>query len=107
MSKLVLEELRVGDGVSVAQGTRVEIAYVARHEGKLVGSSTEDGQPLSFEIGATEVIEGLEQAVLGMRLGGKRRVTIPPELGYGSRGVEGRIPVDATLVFDIELLRAQ
>jgi FKBP-type peptidyl-prolyl cis-trans isomerase len=105
-SGLVLRDLVVPEtGAEVAQGDTVAVHYEL-HLGdrSLVESSTDTGVPLRFRVGAGEVPSGLDQGVLGMRLFGRRRLTVPPSLAYGAEGRPPRIPPDATLIFDVELM---
>jgi len=105
-SGLVLRNLVVPDaGAEVAMGDTVAVHYDLRLVDRtLVESSTSTGLPLRFEVGAGVVPVGLEEGVLGMRLFGRRRLTVPPELAYGAAGRPPRIPPDATLIFDLELM---
>jgi FKBP-type peptidyl-prolyl cis-trans isomerase len=101
---LVSEDLVVGTGATAAVGDRVTVHYVGTFtNGTKFDSSYDRNQPFSFRIGAGQVIPGFEQGVVGMRVGGRRRITIPPSLGYGSQAV-GSIPANSTLIFDIDLL---
>jgi len=101
---LVVEDLVVGTGATAAVGDTVTVNYVGTlTNGTKFDSSYDAGKPFSFRIGAGTVIAGWEQGVPGMKIGGKRRLTIPPELAYGSRG-QGTIPPNTTLVFEIDLL---
>jgi FKBP-type peptidyl-prolyl cis-trans isomerase len=99
-----IDDLVVGSGAVAQTGNTVTVDYVGRlQDGSQFDSSYDRGQPFTFRIGAGQVIAGWDRGVPGMRVGGKRRLTIPPELAYGSQGY-GPIPPNATLVFDIELL---
>ena len=103
-SELVIEDLHEGEGDAAAQGSTVDVHYTGwLTSGRKFDSSLDRGQPFSFRIGAGQVIAGWEQGVAGMKIGGKRKLTIPSSLGYGRRGA-GPIPANATLIFEIELL---
>ena len=100
-----IEELEEGTGAEARDGNTVEIHYKGSFpDGKVFDQSYGRG-PFSFKLGAGKVIKGFDMMVLGMKEGGKRKATIPPELGYGSRGAGGVIPPEATLVFEVELLK--
>ncbi|HMS82324.1 MAG TPA: FKBP-type peptidyl-prolyl cis-trans isomerase [Nitrospira sp.] len=95
----------VGTGEVAVAGKTVNVHYTGWLEnGKKFDSSVDRGQPFSFPLGAGRVIKGWDEGVQGMKVGGKRKLTIPSDLGYGSRGAGGVIPPNATLVFDVELL---
>ncbi len=95
----------VGTGDVAAVGKNVSVHYTGWLEnGKKFDSSVDRGQPFSFPLGAGRVIKGWDEGVQGMKVGGKRKLTIPSDLGYGSRGAGGVIPPNATLIFDVELL---
>jgi peptidylprolyl isomerase/FKBP-type peptidyl-prolyl cis-trans isomerase FkpA len=97
-------EQQVGTGAEARAGLRVEVHYTGwLLDGKQFDSSR-GGAPFGFALGAGQVIKGWDQGVAGMRVGGRRRLTIPPELAYGMRGYPGVIPPQATLVFEVELL---
>ena len=105
MSELIIEDLTVGDGATAAAGQSVSVHYTGwLTNGQKFDSSVDRGQPFSFPLGAGRVIKGWDEGVQGMKVGGKRKLTIPSELGYGSRGAGGAIPPNATLIFDVELL---
>src|SRR5688572_10240845 len=99
-------DLVVGQGDEAKSGKRVSVHYTGTlTNGKKFDSSLDRGKPFSFTLGAGEVIKGWDQGVAGMKVGGKRKLTIPPDLGYGARGAGGGlIPPNATLVFEVELL---
>jgi peptidylprolyl isomerase len=105
-SDLVTEDLTVGDGAEAAPGQEVEVHYVgvSWSTGGQFDASWDRGQPFSFGLGAGQVIAGWDQGVSGMRVGGRRRLTIPPHLGYGDRGAGGVIGPGETLVFVVDLL---
>ncbi|MEO8456862.1 MAG: FKBP-type peptidyl-prolyl cis-trans isomerase [Chloroflexota bacterium] len=104
-SGLDYEDDSVGTGDEAKAGQKVKVHYTGRlTDGKKFDSSRDRGQPFQFNLGAGEVIKGWDEGVAGMKVGGKRTLTIPPELGYGSRGAGGAIPPNATLVFDVELI---
>lgn len=96
----------VGDGAEAVVGTRVVVHYVgaAWSNGKEFDASWNRGDTFDFRLGAREVIEGWDRGVAGMKVGGRRRLTIPPELGYGSRGAGGAIKGGETLVFVVDLV---
>jgi FKBP-type peptidyl-prolyl cis-trans isomerase len=98
-------DITVGTGETAVPGKSVSVHYTGwlTNEQKF-DSSVDRGQPFEFALGAGQVIQGWDQGVAGMRVGGKRQLRIPPSLGYGSRGAGGVIPPDSTLIFDVELL---
>lgn len=108
-SGLAYQDVVVGKGAEAALGKSVEVHYTgwlltAGKKGQKFDSSVDRNEPFSFRLGGGEVIQGWDQGVAGMKVGGKRTLTIPPELGYGAQGAGGVIPPNATLVFDVELL---
>ncbi len=104
-SGLIIEDLVVGSGDPAAAGTTVTVHYTGwLTNGSKFDSSLDRRDPFRFRLGAGQVIRGWDEGVAGMLVGGKRKLTIPPELGYGSRGAGGVIPPNATLVFEVELL---
>jgi FKBP-type peptidyl-prolyl cis-trans isomerase len=103
-SEVQIEDLVVGTGATVVLGDIVTVNYVGTLlNGTVFGNSATDGQSLTFQVGALRLIPGFEQGVLGMRVGGKRRLTIPPSLAYGSSG-QGPIPPNSTIRFEVDLL---
>ncbi|MEH2245775.1 FKBP-type peptidyl-prolyl cis-trans isomerase [Nostoc sp.] len=104
-SGLKYVELKEGTGATPQPGQTVEVHYVGTLEdGTKFDSSRDRGQPFSFKIGVGQVIKGWDEGLSTMKVGGRRQLIIPPELGYGSRGAGGVIPPNATLLFDVELL---
>jgi len=104
-SELQSEDVQVGTGAEAATGNTVDVHYTGcLTNGKKFDSSHDRGKPFTFELGAGRVIRGWDQGVVGMRVGGKRKLTIPADLAYGDRGFGNLIPPGSTLVFDIELL---
>lgn len=105
MAELEKEDIVVGEGPTAAKGHRVEVHYTGwLTDGKKFDSSVDRGQPFQFELGRGQVIQGWDQGVAGMRVGGRRKLTIPSHLAYGDRGFSGLIPPGSTLVFEVELL---
>jgi FKBP-type peptidyl-prolyl cis-trans isomerase len=102
---LVIEDVIVGDGTEAERHSIISVDYTGRLEDgtKFDSSLKPGGNPYRFTLGARQVIAGWDQGLLGMKVGGKRKLTIPPELGYGSRG-KGVIPPNSVLIFEIELL---
>jgi peptidylprolyl isomerase len=105
-TELVLDDLTVGDGDEAKAGQRVQVHYVgvAWSTRKQFDASYDRGEPLTFVLGAGQVIQGWDQGIVGMRVGGRRRITIPPQLGYGQRGAGGVIKPGETLVFVCDLV---
>ena len=108
-SGLVIDELAVGSGDAASPGKKVSVHYTGwlfdnGAKGKKFDSSKDRGDPFIFPLGQGHVIKGWDEGVAGMKVGGRRQLTIPPDLGYGSRGAGGVIPPNATLIFEVELL---
>ena len=100
-----IEELVVGTGAEATSGKTVSVHYTGwLTDGKKFDSSKDRGKTFDFRLGAGQVIRGWDEGFAGMKVGGKRKLTIPPEMGYGKQGASGVIPPNATLVFEVELL---
>jgi FKBP-type peptidyl-prolyl cis-trans isomerase len=102
---LVIHDEAVGSGPAAKSGDRVTVHYTGWLTDGTKFDSSRGKEPFSFSLGASEVIPGWDKGVAGMKVGGKRKLTIPPELGYGAQGAGGVIPPNATLMFDVELLK--
>jgi FKBP-type peptidyl-prolyl cis-trans isomerase FkpA len=112
VNSLEVIELKPGAGAPIAAGQQAVVHYTGwlyeasapEKKGRQFDSSLNSGQPFRFVVGAGQVIKGWDQGVLGMKVGGRRRLTIPADLGYGESGAGGVIPPGATLVFDVDLV---
>jgi FKBP-type peptidyl-prolyl cis-trans isomerase len=103
-SGLVYEDLKVGDGPRARAGLMVSVHYSGwLTDGTLFDTSLNKPRPFVFRLGKGEVIQGWDEGLIGLRVGGKRRLKVPPDLAYGDKGVPGLIPPGATLVFQVEL----
>ena len=97
-----------GEGAEIVNHSKIKVHYLGMLEdGTKFDSSYDRGEPFSFQIGLRQVIEGWETGIIGMKVGGKRTLIIPPELGYGERGAGELIPPNSTLIFDIEIIDSQ
>jgi peptidylprolyl isomerase len=107
--KLVIKDLKTGTGKEATEGSTVTVQYVGvlYDGGKQFDASWDRGEPFSFPLGAGQVIQGWDQGVKGMKVGGRRELIIPPDLGYGDQGAGADIPPGATLVFVVDLLDVQ
>lgn len=109
---LIINDLVEGEGAEASAGQTVEVHYTGwlfhpdneDHKGRKFDSSVDRGETFSFRLGGGQVIQGWDEGFAGMKIGGMRRLTIPPEMGYGARGAGNVIPPHATLIFDVELI---
>ncbi|MBK16639.1 MAG: peptidylprolyl isomerase [Prochlorococcus sp. SP3034] len=106
-SGLIITDLVVGEGDQAHEGQTVTVNYTGTLDNGEQFDSSIGRAPFSFPLGAGRVIKGWDEGVVGMKVGGKRTLTIPPELGYGSRGAGNVIPPNATLIFEIDLLKVK
>jgi len=112
VTELIKQDGRLGTGAEAVAGRSVTVHYTgwlydatrADHKGNKFDSSRDRNEPFAFQLGAGQVIPGWDQGVAGMKVGGQRTLTIPPDYGYGAQGAPGAIPPNATLLFDVELL---
>jgi len=112
ITSLQISNGKAGTGAEATSGKTVTVHYTgwlydpktADHHGTKFDSSKDHGEPFSFKLGAGQVIRGWDEGVAGLKIGGKRTLRIPPDLGYGSRGAGGVIPPGATLLFEVELI---
>ena len=112
ITELIKTDETTGSGHEAAAGRNVSVHYTGwlydegrpDHKGKKFDSSRDRGEPFTFKLGAGRVIRGWDEGVAGMKVGGRRTLTIPPDYGYGAQGAPGAIPPNATLIFDVELL---
>tara|TARA_Y100000591_G_scaffold308366_1_gene308618 strand:+ start:714 stop:1052 length:339 start_codon:yes stop_codon:yes gene_type:complete len=106
---LIIENMEIGDGTEAQDYNKVVVNYTGKLEdGSIFDSSLNPGrEPFTFTLGVGSVIKGWDIGVKGMKVGGRRRLTVPPELGYGDKGAGSVIPPRATLIFDVDLLEVE
>lgn len=105
---LKITDHQVGTGAEAKAGNNVAVHYTGTlTDGSKFDSSLDRGQPFRFKLGAGQVIKGWDQGIAGMKVGGKRRLEIPPEMGYGARGFPPVIPANSKLIFEVELLEVR
>ena len=106
---LIIENMEIGDGTEAQDYNKVVVNYTGKLEdGSIFDSSLNPGrEPFTFTLGVGSVIKGWDIGVKGMKVGGRRRLTVPPELGYGNNGAGNVIPPGATLIFDVDLLEVE
>lgn len=112
VTELIVKDRKVGKGAKATPGHEVSVHYTGwlydpsakDNKGKKFDSSLDRGAPIEFQLGAGMVIDGWDQGLQGMKVGGQRTLIIPPHLGYGAQGAPGAIPPNATLLFDVELM---
>lgn len=105
--ELLIQDTKQGLGREAIRGTTVVVHYTGKlTNGKVFDSSVDRGEPFSFQLGQGQVIQGWERGIVGMKEGGKRKLTIPPQFGYGARAI-GPIPANSTLIFDVELIKVK
>lgn len=115
VTELIKNDTKLGTGAEAIAGHDISVHYTGwlydetalEHKGKKFDSSRDRGQPFEFGLGGGQVIKGWDQGFAGMKVGGQRTLIIPAKLGYGARGAGGVIPANATLVFDVELLKVR
>ena len=107
-TSLKTEDTTVGSGAEAKTGNTVTVHYTGTlTDGSKFDSSLDHGQPFTFNLGAGQVIKGWDQGIVGMKVGGKRKLTIPPDMAYGPQGRPPVIPPNSTLLFDVELLNVK
>lgn len=108
VTELKIETLKAGEGPEAVSGKRVTVHYTGKlTDGKIFDSSEQRNTPFPFTLGVGQVIQGWDKGVVGMKVGERRKLTIPPALAYGDRGVGQVIPPNATLIFEVELLKVE
>ncbi|MBX4206154.1 FKBP-type peptidyl-prolyl cis-trans isomerase [Candidatus Microgenomates bacterium] len=108
ITKMKIDDIKIGTGAEAVDGKKITVHYTGTlTNGTKFDSSLDRGVPFSFTLGAGEVIQGWDEGVKGMKIGGKRKLTIPAAMGYGAQGAPPVIPPNATLIFDVELLKVE